>query len=100
MGATMEGIPFNGNNLRLGPHIYARQHVQEPSAMDHVDRVVRELQAPAQVFPRADSTSSPTDIPTPDCSGANANSNMCEKPVSSQSMTIPIVLGVAYVSWS
>ncbi len=93
----MEGIPFNGNGLRLGPRIYVRQPVVEPSAMDHVDRVVRELSVPSRILPRADSTSLPTDIQTPDCSGTNANSNVCEKPVSNQAMTIPIVLGIAYV---
>jgi hypothetical protein len=84
----VDQMAFNGNGYRLGPRVPLQlEEVPEimiPSLVSGMDSPARALAA------RADST---TSAASQTCDASNAN--LCEKPVSSSALTLPIALGVA-----
>ena len=77
----MATITFNGNGYMMQPRIPIRRRGAEETAIPN--RVIRDVVTPSRVYPRSSSTCAPGD-----------NSGLCEKPVGSSAMTLPIVLGV------
>lgn len=88
--------------LRDGLHIARRSHNEEPRGMnidsppvmDVLDQIagLPALEA-HRVLVRSDATTSSSATESTSCS-ANSNSALCEKPISSSTFTIPIILGV------
>lgn len=88
--------------LRDGLHIARRSRNEEPRGtkidsppvMDVLEQIagLPALEA-HRVLVRSDATTSSSAAASTSCS-ANSNSALCEKPISSSTFTIPIILGV------
>ena len=92
----MHGRRAFGNGVRaerkiLGPRV---RMVVSPDETAINQLAVLDVALPHTVMPRADETPTSSSASSSSC-GPNDNSAVCQKPVTSSTLTLPIALGIA-----